>query len=89
MGSGLGSSAASAAAAAVAVNELFGGPLSLSELVHAGYIIKPDALYFLNFFFLWKICSHGHILGHVIIQSICFCLDRLLIMPHLKYFVEH
>ncbi|KAF3341278.1 homoserine kinase [Carex littledalei] len=36
LGSGLGSSAASAAAAAVAVNELFGGPLSLSELVLAG-----------------------------------------------------
>ncbi|XP_057794215.1 homoserine kinase-like [Salvia miltiorrhiza] len=36
LGSGLGSSAASAAAAAVAVNELFGGPLSSSELVIAG-----------------------------------------------------
>ncbi|KAL0361284.1 UNVERIFIED_CONTAM: Homoserine kinase [Sesamum radiatum] len=36
LGSGLGSSAASAAAAAVAVNELFGGPLSPSELVIAG-----------------------------------------------------
>ncbi|KAJ3672302.1 hypothetical protein LUZ60_007023 [Juncus effusus] len=36
LGSGLGSSAASAAAAAVAVNELFGAPLSLSELVIAG-----------------------------------------------------
>ncbi|XP_073144075.1 homoserine kinase isoform X1 [Henckelia pumila] len=36
LGSGLGSSAASAAAAAVAVNELFGGPLSQSELVIAG-----------------------------------------------------
>ncbi|KAJ3691377.1 hypothetical protein LUZ61_020541 [Rhynchospora tenuis] len=36
LGSGLGSSAASAAAAAVAVNELFGGPLSLSDLVLAG-----------------------------------------------------
>ncbi|CAA6663143.1 unnamed protein product [Spirodela intermedia] len=35
LGSGLGSSAASAAAAAVAVNELFGGHLSLSELVLA------------------------------------------------------
>jgi homoserine kinase len=46
LGSGLGSSAASAAAAAVAVNELFGGPLSLSELVLAGYRIKSDSLYF-------------------------------------------
>ncbi|CAA0825514.1 Homoserine kinase [Striga hermonthica] len=36
LGSGLGSSAASAAAAAVAVNELFGGLLSPSELVLAG-----------------------------------------------------
>ncbi|GER32942.1 homoserine kinase [Striga asiatica] len=36
LGSGLGSSAASAAAAAVAVNELFGGRLSPSELVLAG-----------------------------------------------------
>ncbi|KAL3497559.1 hypothetical protein ACH5RR_040291 [Cinchona calisaya] len=36
LGSGLGSSAASAAAAAVAVNELFGGKLSVSELVTAG-----------------------------------------------------
>ncbi|XP_072994283.1 homoserine kinase [Typha latifolia] len=36
LGSGLGSSAASAAAAAVAVNELFGGPLSPSDLVLAG-----------------------------------------------------
>ncbi|EPS62649.1 hypothetical protein M569_12139 [Genlisea aurea] len=36
LGSGLGSSAASAAAAAVAVNELFGGPLSPSQLVMAG-----------------------------------------------------
>ncbi|CAI9787769.1 unnamed protein product [Fraxinus pennsylvanica] len=36
LGSGLGSSAASAAAAAVAVNELFGGKLSVSELVLAG-----------------------------------------------------
>ena len=36
LGSGLGSSAASAAAAAVAVNELFGGILSPSELVMAG-----------------------------------------------------
>lgn len=36
LGSGLGSSAASAAAAAVAVNELFGGKLSVSELVFAG-----------------------------------------------------
>ncbi|XAR72524.1 Homoserine kinase [Bertholletia excelsa] len=36
LGSGLGSSAASAAAAAVAVNEIFGGPLSVSELVLAG-----------------------------------------------------
>ncbi|KAL8490336.1 hypothetical protein ACS0TY_025524 [Phlomoides rotata] len=36
LGSGLGSSAASAAAAAVAVNELFGGPLSASDLVLAG-----------------------------------------------------
>ncbi|KAH6764959.1 homoserine kinase [Perilla frutescens var. hirtella] len=36
LGSGLGSSAASAAAAAVAVNELFGGSLSPSELVIAG-----------------------------------------------------
>lgn len=35
LGSGLGSSAASAAAAAVAVNELFGGQLSPSELVLA------------------------------------------------------
>ncbi|XP_076921893.1 homoserine kinase-like [Bidens hawaiensis] len=36
LGSGLGSSAASAAAAAVAVNELFGGKLPVSELVLAG-----------------------------------------------------
>ncbi|WOG87838.1 hypothetical protein DCAR_0207070 [Daucus carota subsp. sativus] len=36
LGSGLGSSAASAAAAAVAVNEIFGGRLSVSELVLAG-----------------------------------------------------
>lgn len=36
LGSGLGSSAASAAAAAVAVNEIFGGQLSESELVLAG-----------------------------------------------------
>ncbi|XP_042066462.1 homoserine kinase-like [Salvia splendens] len=36
LGSGLGSSAASAAASAVAVNELFGAPLSQSELVIAG-----------------------------------------------------
>ncbi|XP_071722913.1 homoserine kinase-like [Rutidosis leptorrhynchoides] len=36
LGSGLGSSAASAAAAAVAVNELFGGKLSLKDLVLAG-----------------------------------------------------
>lgn len=36
LGSGLGSSAASAAAAAVAVNELFGGQLSVPELVSAG-----------------------------------------------------
>ncbi|CAH9095769.1 unnamed protein product [Cuscuta epithymum] len=36
LGSGLGSSAASAAAAAVAVNELFGGRLSVSDLVFAG-----------------------------------------------------
>ncbi|XP_051123915.1 homoserine kinase [Andrographis paniculata] len=36
LGSGLGSSAASAAAAAVAVNELFGAPLSPSQLVLAG-----------------------------------------------------
>ncbi|KAL5562320.1 hypothetical protein UlMin_032067 [Ulmus minor] len=36
LGSGLGSSAASAAAAAVAVNEIFGGKLSLEELVMAG-----------------------------------------------------
>ncbi|KAL3512038.1 hypothetical protein ACH5RR_024758 [Cinchona calisaya] len=36
LGSGLGSSAASAAAAAVAVNELFGGKLSTSDLVLAG-----------------------------------------------------
>lgn len=36
LGSGLGSSAASAAAAAVAVNELFGAPLSRSDLVIAG-----------------------------------------------------
>ncbi|XP_008812621.1 homoserine kinase [Phoenix dactylifera] len=36
LGSGLGSSAASAAAAAVAVNGLFGGRLSLGELVRAG-----------------------------------------------------
>ncbi|KAL3636967.1 hypothetical protein CASFOL_019266 [Castilleja foliolosa] len=36
LGSGLGSSAASAAAAAVAVNELFGGRLSQSDLVSAG-----------------------------------------------------
>ncbi|GFP91193.1 homoserine kinase [Phtheirospermum japonicum] len=36
LGSGLGSSAASAAAASVAVNELFGGRLSPSELVTAG-----------------------------------------------------
>lgn len=36
LGSGLGSSAASAAAAAVAVNELFGSPLTLSDLVLAG-----------------------------------------------------
>ncbi|KAM7258495.1 hypothetical protein ACFE04_014236 [Oxalis oulophora] len=36
LGSGLGSSAASAAAAAVAVNELFGGKLSLRDLVLAG-----------------------------------------------------
>ncbi|KAL5984270.1 hypothetical protein ACLOJK_018374 [Asimina triloba] len=36
LGSGLGSSAASAAAAAVAVNELFGGPLSAKELIVAG-----------------------------------------------------
>lgn len=36
LGSGLGSSAASAAAAAVAVNEIFGGKLGFTELVHAG-----------------------------------------------------
>lgn len=36
LGSGLGSSAASAAAAAVAVNEIFGGKLSVEELVMAG-----------------------------------------------------
>ncbi|KAF8377459.1 hypothetical protein HHK36_030837 [Tetracentron sinense] len=36
LGSGLGSSAASAAAAAVAVNEIFGGKLSESDLVLAG-----------------------------------------------------
>ncbi|GAB2291655.1 hypothetical protein Dimus_025911 [Dionaea muscipula] len=36
LGSGLGSSAASAAAAAVAVNEIFGRKLSVSELVQAG-----------------------------------------------------
>ncbi|XP_050231669.1 homoserine kinase [Mercurialis annua] len=36
LGSGLGSSAASAAAAAVAVNEIFGGRLSVKELVLAG-----------------------------------------------------
>ncbi|GMP37240.1 hypothetical protein CsSME_00009016 [Camellia sinensis var. sinensis] len=36
LGSGLGSSAASAAAAAVAVNEIFGGHLSVSDLVLAG-----------------------------------------------------
>lgn len=36
LGSGLGSSAASAAAAVVAVNELFGGKLDVSELVLAG-----------------------------------------------------
>ncbi|KAF7116647.1 hypothetical protein RHSIM_RhsimUnG0022900 [Rhododendron simsii] len=36
LGSGLGSSAASAAAAAVAVNELFGGRLTVSDLVLAG-----------------------------------------------------
>ncbi|KAH7851300.1 hypothetical protein Vadar_009534 [Vaccinium darrowii] len=36
LGSGLGSSAASAAAAAVAVNELFGGHLTVSDLVLAG-----------------------------------------------------
>lgn len=36
LGSGLGSSAASAAAAAVAVNELFGAPLAVSDLVLAG-----------------------------------------------------
>lgn len=36
LGSGLGSSAASAAAAAVAVNEIFGGKLGVSELVLAG-----------------------------------------------------
>ncbi|KAK3005295.1 hypothetical protein RJ639_016905 [Escallonia herrerae] len=36
LGSGLGSSAASAAAAAVSVNEIFGGPLSVSDLVLAG-----------------------------------------------------
>ncbi|OAY83821.1 Homoserine kinase [Ananas comosus] len=36
LGSGLGSSAASAAAAAVAVNALFGGPLSPADLVLAG-----------------------------------------------------
>ncbi|KAM7470995.1 hypothetical protein LguiA_009178 [Lonicera macranthoides] len=36
LGSGLGSSAASAAAAAVAVNEIFGGQLTESELVLAG-----------------------------------------------------
>ncbi|XP_077245351.1 homoserine kinase [Tasmannia lanceolata] len=36
LGSGLGSSAASAAAAAVAVNEIFGGKLSVSDLVLAG-----------------------------------------------------
>ncbi|PIA41600.1 hypothetical protein AQUCO_02200207v1 [Aquilegia coerulea] len=36
LGSGLGSSAASAAAAAVAVNEMFGGRLSVSDLVLAG-----------------------------------------------------
>ncbi|KAL5974442.1 hypothetical protein ACLOJK_031107 [Asimina triloba] len=36
LGSGLGSSAASAAAAAVAVNEFFGGPLSVHDLVLAG-----------------------------------------------------
>ncbi|OVA00645.1 Homoserine kinase [Macleaya cordata] len=36
LGSGLGSSAASAAAAAVAVNEIFGGKLKISDLVLAG-----------------------------------------------------
>lgn len=36
LGSGLGSSAASAASAAVAVNELFGGHLTVSDLVLAG-----------------------------------------------------
>ncbi|KAJ4964154.1 hypothetical protein NE237_024093 [Protea cynaroides] len=36
LGSGMGSSAASAAAAAVAVNAIFGGKLSLSDLVLAG-----------------------------------------------------
>ncbi|CAK9162956.1 unnamed protein product [Ilex paraguariensis] len=36
LGSGLGSSAASAAAAAVAVNEIFGGKLPVSDLVIAG-----------------------------------------------------
>lgn len=36
LGSGLGSSAASAAAAAVAVNEIFGGKLPVSDLVLAG-----------------------------------------------------
>ncbi|KAI3956224.1 hypothetical protein MKW98_008742 [Papaver atlanticum] len=36
LGSGLGSSAASAAAAAIAVNELFGGKLEISDLVLAG-----------------------------------------------------
>ncbi|CAN4080928.1 unnamed protein product [Withania somnifera] len=36
LGSGLGSSAASAAAAAVAVNEIFGGTLSVDDLVLAG-----------------------------------------------------
>jgi homoserine kinase len=36
LGSGLGSSAASAAAAAVAVNALFGSPLTKGQLVHAG-----------------------------------------------------
>ncbi|CAN4090381.1 unnamed protein product [Withania somnifera] len=36
LGSGLGSSAASAAAAAVAVNEIFGGKLSVDDLVLAG-----------------------------------------------------
>ncbi|MCL7030952.1 hypothetical protein MKW94_007778 [Papaver nudicaule] len=38
LGSGLGSSAASAAAAAIAVNELFGGKLDVSDLVVAGLV---------------------------------------------------